>query len=1077
MPSRHIMSAALGTGKSPLSIVHYIRNAYPQPLLILAPASKVRCFVADTMVATPLGNIPIQDIEVGDFVYTYNGKNIVTRKVARTFKNSTSDKMLYTQYNGSYIISTDDHKVLSNNNYKMAKELTTKDYLYGDSQYITSKNTEVFGDKATMCNLSKLSNTNPQQYRATDGNETPVLYTKNLSKDWSKPEYDKNQASEFYKRLSNYKLSLLPKYRKNFNEIPEACDTARKAGLLLEDMPIQRGRRDKQEEELRKSNRNSEKKTSSIHTKRDTYFTTTKRALRKVRDKLANGVCITVTKRNEEEASIFHSRYSQPQNETMGRNRRQTPQREILQNVRQRKRQGLESFRVESVSPAKRLNSSAGTEVFCIEVEDYHNFIANGVVVHNCGDWERELEEVFIAHNLALPEYEILSYDKFAYNPTNKAFMAGKRAKWHEFAPHYGGRQWAVIADECLTGETKVDTDKGLVEIADIKIGDKVMSYNHKAKKTEYKTVTRLIKRKSDDVFYKVNYANGAIISTYNHPHFVNGEYKLAKDIRVGDILYEQQTLDDSRSSSKKICNQNDETRGKIWQKSVVQLLQKDSACSKYGRKTGTETSSKKRKELVLFGRLWQNIKPHKNEEAWQATSQDNQQSRVSSQSTSHTQTKRYGQAYMGERQNQDTSQGGQWQGIKTATNVIRQTAKRLGTRIAHKNTRNKGFKLSPILQSRHRQSTVDASNRGRWGESQFKTSQISRSKENQKIKPVRVESVEILERADIERLGYVRNPNYVYCLEVQDNNNFFANGILTHNCHYIKQPTSNRSKATYWATKDASFFIGLSGTPLANGWIDFAGYSKIFGFTKGITEFKKKYCNIQTYKGFPEIIGYWREGELTKQWQAISKPLSRENATELPQRSFYTIKFKRPAKYIKYILDRKNDAGEHLDNPSLLAHSLRQVLAPEKIDYLSDLLASTQDNIVVFYNYNSELALIKDMLKKKHKDKIVFEQNGQKHQIPTKEQWGKVQNSVTLAHYKSGSTGVEMQYANITIYFSPTYSYQEYEQSKGRVWRNGQEKKCIFYIFKTQNTIETDVWDCLRQKRDFSASLWSADE
>lgn len=300
---------------------------------------------------------------------------------------------------------------------------------------------------------------------------------------------------------------------------------------------------------------------------------------------------------------------------------------------------------------------------------------------------------------------------------------------------------------------------------------------------------------------------------------------------------------------------------------------------------------------------------------------------------------------------------------------------------------------------------------------------------------------------------------------------------VIADEVHYIKQPTSNRSKATYWATKDASFFIGLSGTPLANGWIDFAGYSKIFGFTKGITEFKKKYCNIQTYKGFPEIVGYWREGELTKQWQAISKPLSRENATELPDRAFYSVKFKRPAKYIKYILDRKNDQGEHLDNPSLLAHSLRQVLAPEKIDYLSDLLASTQDNVVVFYNYNSELSLIKDMLKKKHKDKIIFEQNGQKHQIPTKEQWGNVQNSVTLAHYKSGSTGVEMQYANITIYFSPTYSYQEYEQSIGRTHRNGQTRKCVYYKFATQNTIETDVWDCLRQKRDFSASLWSADE
>ena len=42
LPSRYIFSCDLGTGKSAMSIVHYIRRAYPQPLLILAPASKVR---------------------------------------------------------------------------------------------------------------------------------------------------------------------------------------------------------------------------------------------------------------------------------------------------------------------------------------------------------------------------------------------------------------------------------------------------------------------------------------------------------------------------------------------------------------------------------------------------------------------------------------------------------------------------------------------------------------------------------------------------------------------------------------------------------------------------------------------------------------------------------------------------------------------------------------------------------------------------------------------------------------------------------------------------------------------------
>ena len=71
------------------------------------------------------------------------------------------------------------------------------------------------------------------------------------------------------------------------------------------------------------------------------------------------------------------------------------------------------------------------------------------------------------------------------------------------------------------------------------------------------------------------------------------------------------------------------------------------------------------------------------------------------------------------------------------------------------------------------------------------------------------------------------------------------------------------------------------------------------------------------------------------------------------------------------------------LDNPSKLAHALRQSLAKNKIDRLDEILSSTSDNVVVFYNYELELQLIKEMLAKKHKDKMMFEQNGHKHEIP----------------------------------------------------------------------------------------------
>lgn len=300
---------------------------------------------------------------------------------------------------------------------------------------------------------------------------------------------------------------------------------------------------------------------------------------------------------------------------------------------------------------------------------------------------------------------------------------------------------------------------------------------------------------------------------------------------------------------------------------------------------------------------------------------------------------------------------------------------------------------------------------------------------------------------------------------------------VIADECHRAKNPQSGIGKAVFQVARGAPFFLGLSATPMPNGWIDFANYSKIWDYTKGITEFKRRYCNIVDYKGFPEIRGYWREGELTEQWQGISRKLDKKQALDLPDRTFIGVDFKKPAEYNMTILTRKGPDDQLLDSPPLLAHALRQTLAKPKLDYLADLIDGTTENVVIFYNYISERKLILDMIDKKAKAKTLFRQDGERHELPAKEDWPDVKNSVTLAHYKSGSTGVEMTYATIVIYFSPTYSYADYVQSLGRVYRHGQTSKTTVYNFRTPSTIEEEVYDALRNKSDFQVRQWKGYE
>lgn len=305
---------------------------------------------------------------------------------------------------------------------------------------------------------------------------------------------------------------------------------------------------------------------------------------------------------------------------------------------------------------------------------------------------------------------------------------------------------------------------------------------------------------------------------------------------------------------------------------------------------------------------------------------------------------------------------------------------------------------------------------------------------------------------------------------------------VIADECHNIKNPQAKQSKAIYEIKQSGGLFIGLSGTPMPNGWIDFAGYSKLFGFTKGITEFKNVYCNYVDYKGFPELKSYNHIATMEKQFKEIAFKLDRNLAAELPSRKMIGVHINltpTASKLYHGMRQTKKDprTEELLDNSSRLLSVLRQSTTISRIDNLLSIVNDTSDNIVVYYNYISEREVILETLAKT--GKTILRQDGERHDVlpVTWPPGSDLKDTVLVAHYKSASTGLNLQWANVTVYFSPTYSYQEFEQSIGRTHRNGQTKKCLYYLFSVKSTIDKTIWECLRDKRDFNDKLWKDEE
>lgn len=139
-----------------------------------------------------------------------------------------------------------------------------------------------------------------------------------------------------------------------------------------------------------------------------------------------------------------------------------------------------------------------------------------------------------------------------------------------------------------------------------------------------------------------------------------------------------------------------------------------------------------------------------------------------------------------------------------------------------------------------------------------------------------------------------------------------------------------------------------------------------------------------------------------------------------------------------------------------------------DKLDAFGDLVESTQDRLIVFYSFNSELEALKKICHQLGRP--TSEINGHCKDLTAYEQ---ETDSVTLCQYQSASKGLNLQKCNRIIYFTLPLSSEDFEQSKKRIHRIGQERPCFYYLMICKGTVEEQILQTLETRRDFTDELF----
>ena len=276
---------------------------------------------------------------------------------------------------------------------------------------------------------------------------------------------------------------------------------------------------------------------------------------------------------------------------------------------------------------------------------------------------------------------------------------------------------------------------------------------------------------------------------------------------------------------------------------------------------------------------------------------------------------------------------------------------------------------------------------------------------------------------------------------------------------------------------------ILLSGTPTAGKYENLWTQCHLLGWD--ITEdlYNRQYVNwktIETDGFFHKIVDKenpYKNVERLKQKlrQHGADFVKTEEVFDLPEQTFANVYVPTTKEYRKFIKtgyvqmpDGTELIGDQIFTKRLRARQLCGAYNKDKIEAFRELIQSTNDRVIVFYNFHAELEAMEAMLHDLERPASVV--NGT---IKNLEAYNKYDNSITFIQYQAGSMGLNLQRGNKIIYFSLPERSDLFEQSKARIHRIGQERPCFYWVLMCRKSVEEAIYKTLQERKDFTDELF----
>ena len=276
---------------------------------------------------------------------------------------------------------------------------------------------------------------------------------------------------------------------------------------------------------------------------------------------------------------------------------------------------------------------------------------------------------------------------------------------------------------------------------------------------------------------------------------------------------------------------------------------------------------------------------------------------------------------------------------------------------------------------------------------------------------------------------------------------------------------------------------ILLSGTPTAGKYENLWTQAHLLGWDISEDLYNAQYVNWKTIESdgfFHKIVDMdnpYKNVERLKQKfrDHGSDFVKTEEVFDLPEQTFTNVMVPTTKEYRKFIKtgyvqmpDGSELIGDQIFTKRLYARLLCGIHNPAKLEAFKELIQSTNDRVIVFYNFKAEALAMMQILNELDRPWGII--SGDQKLLAPYENY---EDSITLIQYAAGSLGLNLQKANKIIYFTLPERSDFWMQSQKRIHRIGQDRPCFYWIMMCEKSVEESIHQTLQERRDYTDDLF----